>query len=52
MKCTLWYALTVCVLPFALVDVVKIVVSTFVGATIRRQLVKAHLIGTYTPQAE
>ena len=50
MKCTLWYALTVCVLPFAVVDVIKIVLATFVGATIRRQLVKAHLIGAYAAE--
>lgn len=47
MQCTLWYALTVCVLPFALVDVIKIAVATGVGATIRRQLVKARLIEVY-----
>lgn len=52
MRCTLWYALAACVLPFVLVDVIKIVAATLVGATVRRQLVKAHLIGAYAPQAE
>ena len=52
MKCTLWYALAVCVFPFAVIDVIKIVVATLVGATIRRQLVKAHLIDTYASQPE
>lgn len=44
MECTLWYALTVCVFPFIVVDLIKIVVATFVGGTVRRQLIKAHLI--------
>ncbi len=44
MGCTLWYALTVCVFPFVVVDIVKIAVATFAGATVRRQLVKAHLL--------
>ena len=52
MKCTLWYALMACVFPFAVIDVIKIVVATLVGATIRRQLVKAHLIGAYASQPE
>lgn len=44
MGCSLWYALTVCVLPFLGVDALKIVAAALVGANLRRQLVKAHLL--------
>jgi len=44
MKCQLWYALTVCVFPFLVFDLIKIVVATLVGGTIRRQLIRSHLV--------
>lgn len=44
MKCGLWYALTICVFPFLVFDLIKIVAATLVGGTIRRQLIRAHLV--------
>ncbi len=44
MQCDIWYALTTCVLPFVLVDVVKILVVTALGKTIRNALAKADLL--------
>ncbi len=44
MKCELWYAMTVCVLPFIGWDLLKICAATAVGATVRRALIRSHLI--------
>lgn len=44
MKCEVWYALTVCVFPFLLVDLAKILVATALGKTIRTALMKANLL--------
>lgn len=44
MQCPLWYALTVCVFPFLVFDLIKIVLATLVGGMIRRQLIRAHLV--------
>ena len=43
-KCELGYAMTVCVLPFIGWDLLKICVATAVGATVRRALIRSHLI--------
>ena len=40
---TVQYALEVCVLPFILVDLIKMVFSLIVGMAVRRQLIKAGL---------
>lgn len=44
MQCSLWYALTVCVFPFILVDIVKILVAVGLGKSIRLALSKAKLL--------
>lgn len=44
MQCSVWYALTTCVLPFILIDMVKILMVTAVGKTIRHALAKADLL--------
>lgn len=44
MQCDVWYALTVCVLPFFLIDIVKILVATALGKTVRDALIKAGLL--------
>lgn len=44
MQCEVWYALTVCVFPFILVDIVKILIATALGKTIRSALTKAGLL--------
>ena len=44
MKCELGYAITVCVLPFIGWDLLKICAATAVGATVRRALIRSHLI--------
>ncbi len=43
-KCTLWYAFTVCVLPFILGDIIKILLASHIGPMIRNALQKAHLL--------
>ena len=43
-KCTLIYALTVCVLPFLIGDAVKIILASWIGPLIRTALRKAHLL--------
>ena len=52
MECSLWYALTVCVFPFAAVDVVKIVAAALAGGAVRRQLIKARLMKTDAEQSK
>ena len=44
MGCTLGYALTVCVYPFILFDLVKVVLSVAVGALLRKRLEQAGLL--------
>ena len=44
MQCTVWYALTVCVFPFLLVDLAKILLATALGRTIRIALIKSNLL--------
>ncbi len=44
MDCTLWYALTVCVFPFILVDLAKILVATALGKAVRLALIKSNLL--------
>ena len=44
MKCSVTYALTVCVYPFIGFDIVKIVIATLLGKTVRYAITKAGLI--------
>ena len=44
MKCSVTYALTVCVYPFIVFDIVKIVIATLLGKTVRYAITKAGLI--------
>lgn len=44
MQCEVWYALTVCVFPFILVDLAKILIATALGKTIRAALKKSNLL--------
>ena len=44
MKCGVWYALTVCVFPFIVFDIIKIVIATLIGQTLRTALQKSGLI--------
>ena len=44
MQCTLWYALTVCVLPFLPVDLAKMALAAWLGPVVRRALEKADLL--------
>ncbi|MCD7737994.1 MAG: biotin transporter BioY [Lachnospiraceae bacterium] len=44
MQCTLGYALSVCVTPFILVDLCKMVVGILVGPQVRRRLAKANVL--------
>lgn len=44
MQCDIWYALTTCVFPFLLIDMVKILIVTVMGKTIRNALIKAGLL--------
>ncbi len=44
MKCEVGYALSVCVFPFVLVDVAKMIIAIAVGVPVRKALVKAGLI--------
>lgn len=47
MQCDVWYALTTCVFPFLLVDMIKIFIVAVVGKTIRNALIKAGLLSIY-----
>lgn len=44
MKCSVTYALTVCVYPFIGFDIAKIVIATLLGKTVRYAITKAGLI--------
>ena len=44
MQCEVWYALTVCVFPFLLVDLAKILIATVLGKTVRAALAKSNLL--------
>lgn len=44
MKCTLAYAMSVCVVPFIPGDLCKIVLAMLIGSQVRRALIKANLI--------
>ncbi len=44
MQCTLAYALSVCVTPFILVDLCKMVVGILVGSRVRKRLAKASIL--------
>lgn len=44
MKCTFAYALTVCVFPFIIVDLCKMILAIIFGNIIRKRLVSAKLI--------
>lgn len=44
MDCSFMAAIAACVAPFALIDLVKIIIAAFVGREIRKQLLQAHLI--------
>ena len=44
MKCELGYALAVCVYPFLLLDLAKIVVSCIVGTLLRKRLAQAGVL--------
>ena len=44
MQCELGYALSVCVYPFIVLDLAKIVVSCIVGALLRKRLVQAGVL--------
>lgn len=44
MQCEVWYALTVCVFPFLLVDLSKILIATVLGKTVRAALAKSNLL--------
>ena len=41
MKCSVTYALTVCVFPFIIADIAKIVIGTILGREVRKGLIKA-----------
>lgn len=43
-KCTIWYALTVCVFPFLIGDGIKIIIASKLGPLIRKALQSAHLL--------
>lgn len=44
MECPFWYAMTVCVFPFALFDAAKIAGAVLLSGVLRRQLIRAHLM--------
>ncbi len=44
MQCSVWYALTTCVFPFVLIDVIKILAVIGLGKTIRNAMARAELI--------
>ncbi len=43
MQCEVWYALTTCVFPFLLLDVVKILIVSILGKAVRNALIRAGL---------
>ena len=45
MHCSVMYALTICVFPFIIGDIVKIIVGTILGKEVRKALSKAGIIG-------
>jgi len=51
-KCTLGYALTVCVVPFIGFDFIKIVVAVIIGKQVRKALLAAHLLETREKKAK
>lgn len=44
MQCEWGYALSVCVYPFVVFDLIKIVIASFVGSAVRKALAKANLL--------
>lgn len=44
MRCTVWYALSVCVFPFIPFDIIKIFLAVTLGKILRSALEKAHLL--------
>ena len=44
MQCGVWYALTVCVFPFILVDLAKILAAATLGQRVRAALTKSNLL--------
>jgi len=44
-KCTLAYAMSVCVIPFIPFDIGKMVIAIILGTAVRKALIKANLIG-------
>ncbi len=44
MQCDVWYALTVCVIPFIPFDIAKIIIATALGKVLRNVLIKSHLL--------
>jgi biotin transport system substrate-specific component len=44
MGCTLTYALAVCVYPFIVFDLIKVVISVLVGGVLRERLIQAHVL--------
>lgn len=44
MDCEIGYALSVCVFPFIIIDLIKIVIATIVGKQIRKTLIKANVL--------
>lgn len=46
MQCEVWYALTTCVFPFILIDIIKILIAVMIGKTIRSALARAGLLRT------
>lgn len=50
MQCDVWYALTTCVFPFLLIDLIKILIVAVVGKTIRSALIKAGLLSIHNKE--
>ncbi|MCD8325692.1 MAG: biotin transporter BioY [Lachnospiraceae bacterium] len=44
MQCTLGYALSVCVMPFIIVDICKMVIGILAGSQVRKRLAKANVL--------
>lgn len=44
MECTFYYALTVCVFPFIIGDVIKMIIAIIAGLAIRKRLIKGGFI--------
>lgn len=45
MKCTITYAMTLCVWPFVPFDLIKIFLAVFVGQAVRKNLIAAGVLG-------